>query len=62
MQLRMIYLRVKNDPKRYEYTDAAITPVTDDEVETHEMFRNEAAIAYVNQERRLEKIRHGAAA
>ena len=58
----MIYLRIKHDPKRYEYTDLAITPVTDDEVETHEMFRNEAAQAYVSQERRLEKIRRGAAA
>jgi hypothetical protein len=62
MRLRLIYLRVKYDPKRYEYQDLAITPVTDDEVETHEMFRNEAAQAYVSQERRLEKIRRGAAA
>jgi radical SAM superfamily enzyme YgiQ (UPF0313 family) len=62
LRLRMIYLRIKHDPKRYEYTDAAITPVTDDETETHEMFHNEAARAYVDQERRLEKIRQGAAA
>jgi hypothetical protein len=62
MRLRLIYLRVKYDPKRYEYQGLAITPVTDDEVETHEMFRNEAAQAYVSQERRLEKIRRGAAA
>lgn len=42
--------------------DLAITPVTEDEVATHEMFRTDAARAYVDQERRLEKARHGAAA
>ena len=62
LRLRKIYLRVKSDPGRYQYTDAAITAVTDDEAETHEMFQNVAAKAYVDQERRLEKIRHGVAA
>jgi len=61
VRLRLIYLRIKHDPKRYEYTDLAITPVTDDEVETHEMFQNATAQAYVDQERRLQKIRQGAA-
>jgi hypothetical protein len=62
LRLRMIYVRIKHDPARYQYTDPAITPVTDDEVETHEMFHNEAARAYVDNERRLERIRRGAAA
>ena len=62
LRLRRIYLRIKFDPKRYEYTDLAITPVTDDEVATHEMFHNPAAQGYVDQERRLEAIRHGTAA
>ena len=62
LRLRKIYLRVKYDPDRYAYTDAAITPVTDGEAETHEMFQNAAAKAYVDQERRLEKIRRGVAA
>ena len=62
MRLRKIYLRIKFDPHRYEYTDLAITPVTDDEVETHEMFHNETAAAYVAQEKRLLQIRQGAAA
>jgi hypothetical protein len=57
-----MYLHIKHDPRRYEYTDAAITPVTEDETETHEMFQNATARAYVDQEQRLEKIRHGAAA
>jgi radical SAM superfamily enzyme YgiQ (UPF0313 family) len=56
-RLRKIYLSIKHDPKRYEYTDLAITPVTADEVETHEMFKSEAAQAYVHQEQRLAKIR-----
>jgi len=63
LKLRMIYLRVKHDPKRYEYSDLAITPVIDDEIETHEMFNNDAARAYVADELRIENsIRKGAAA
>jgi hypothetical protein len=62
LRLRLIYLRIKHDPKRYEYTDLAITPVTDDEVETHQMFQNPTAQAYIDQERRLLKSRQGAAA
>ena len=61
-RLRKIYLRIKFDPHRYEYTDLAITPVTDDEIETHEMFHNDTAAAYVAQEKRLLQIREGAAA
>ena len=56
-RLRKIYLSIKHDPKRYDYVDAAITPVTDDEIETHEMFKSAAAQAYVNQEQRLASIR-----
>jgi hypothetical protein len=61
-RLRIIYLRVKHDPRRYQYSDLAITPVTDEEIETHEMFHSAAAVAYVAQERRLQQIRDGAAA
>ena len=57
MQLRRIYVRIKHDPKRYEYSDLAIAPVTDDEVETHEMFHTDAARAYVDQERRLDQVK-----
>jgi len=59
LRLRMIYLRVKHDPKRYEYSDLAITPVTDDEVETHQMFHTDSARAYVESERRIETIIRG---
>jgi len=62
LRLRRIYKRVKRDPQRHNYMDAALSPVTDDEVETLELFRTEAARDYVEQERRLEKIREGSAA
>ena len=56
-RLRKIYLSIKHDPKRYEYVDAANEPVTEAEIETHEMFKSEAAQAYVSQEQRLAHIR-----
>ena len=55
--LRRIYLRIKHDPQRFQYMDLALTPVTDDEVETHELFRSQAAQAYVGQEQHLDKFR-----
>jgi radical SAM family protein len=56
-RLRKIYLGIKHSPERYKYVDAAITPVTEDETETHEMFKSAAAQAYVSQEQRLASIR-----
>lgn len=41
--LRLIYLKVKYDPKRFEYMDTALTPVTDDDLETLELFHHSAA-------------------
>src|SRR5579872_1008282 len=58
LKLRKMYVAIKRDPKRYAYTDLAITPVTEDEVETHEMFQNNAARSYVESERRIAKIVH----
>lgn len=37
--LRRTYVRIKRDPKKREYMDAALTPVTDDDVNTLELFR-----------------------
>ena len=54
LQLRMMYLAVKHDPKRREYTDLALTPVTDDEFETHEMFQTAEAHSYLDQQRRID--------
>jgi hypothetical protein len=39
-----------------------MTPVAGDESDTHELFRTDAAQAYVGREQRLEKARHGALA
>jgi hypothetical protein len=61
LRLRRMYVRIKYDPKRYEYSDLAITPVTEDEQDTHEMFQTEAAKAYTDEERRLARIRERAA-
>jgi Radical SAM superfamily len=62
VRLRRIYLSIKYDPKVSEYTDLALTPVVDDEAETHELFRSEAARTYLGQEKRLEQARRGAVA
>jgi hypothetical protein len=59
LRLRRIYLRIKNDPQRYAYSDLAMTPVTDDEAVTHELFGTEQARAYVEQRARLDKISGG---
>ena len=60
LRLRRIYLSIKHDPQRLQYTDFAMTSVADDETETRELFRTVAAQTYLTQERRLEKIRQGA--
>ncbi|HSO75380.1 MAG TPA: B12-binding domain-containing radical SAM protein [Blastocatellia bacterium] len=60
--LHLIYRKIKTDPRRFEYMDLSLTPVTDDEIETRELFQSEVAQAYVGRLRRLEKIRRGDAA
>ncbi len=62
VRLRRVYLAIKRDPRRFDYTDIAMTPVADDEFDTHELFRTDAAQAFVGQEQRLEKARHRALA
>jgi radical SAM superfamily enzyme YgiQ (UPF0313 family) len=59
-KLRRIYLRIKFDPNRYIYTDMAMTPVGNDEAETHELFNSDAARAYVAQTNRLKNIQEHA--
>jgi hypothetical protein len=61
-RMRLIYLKIKKDPRRREYTDLALSPVSDDETEARELFQSDAAQAFVRQEKRLEKLRHGEAA
>jgi radical SAM superfamily enzyme YgiQ (UPF0313 family) len=51
--LRRIYTRIKRDPARMEYMDLALTPVTDAEVDTLELFHHtDAAEAFVARERK----------
>jgi radical SAM superfamily enzyme YgiQ (UPF0313 family) len=57
-----MYSRLKKDPRRSEYMDLAITPVTDDEIETRELFQTDEARNYVVKIQRVEKMRSGAAA
>jgi hypothetical protein len=61
-RMRLIYLKIKKDPNRRDYMDLALSPVVDDETESRELFQSDAAQAYVKQERRLDRIRHGEAA
>jgi len=51
--------RVEKDPNKMSYMDRAMTPVSDDDEEELEMFKTADAVAYLDQERRLEKARHG---
>src|SRR5215831_10907790 len=62
LRLYRKYSKLKKDPRRFEYMDLAITPVTDDEIETREMFQTEEARSYVVKIQRVEKMRSGAAA
>lgn len=50
--LRLIYLRIKRDPKRYEYMDLALTPVSDEDTENLELFHSAAAQTFVAQQGR----------
>ncbi len=56
------YQAIKRDPDRRSYMDEALTPVGDDEDAHLDLFQTGEAKAYVAQERRLAKVRAGAAA
>jgi radical SAM superfamily enzyme YgiQ (UPF0313 family) len=62
VRLYRMYGQLKKDPRRSEYTDLALTPVTDDEVETMEMFQSAGAQAFVGRIQQIERLRRGAAA
>ncbi|MDQ6622942.1 MAG: radical SAM protein, partial [Verrucomicrobiota bacterium] len=51
-KLHRTYDRIRNDPRRFEYNDLALTPVTDDDVENLEMFHTRSAEAFVAREQR----------
>ncbi len=58
LRLRLIYRKVRKDPKKLEYTDLALEPVTENETETRELFQSEAAHKFVEKQNLIEKIRH----
>jgi hypothetical protein len=58
-RMRWIYVSIKRNPNKLAYMDQALTPVSDDDTETLEMFNNDSAKAFVLQTRRLDRIAHG---
>ena len=58
VRMRLIYKRVKRDPKKLEYMDLALEPVTDHE-EEREMFQTDAAKSYLDKVHRNEKLARG---
>jgi radical SAM superfamily enzyme YgiQ (UPF0313 family) len=52
------YLRIMADPKRREYTDLALSPVSADD-ENLEIFKSKDAVAYIKQQRHIEAAQHG---
>ena len=58
-RLRLIYRKVRKDPRKMEYMDLALEPVTDNETETRELFQSAAAHNFVEKMHRNEKLRHG---
>ena len=53
------YLAIRKDPRRFDYRDIALTPVTDEDEKSLEMFQSDAARASSNQEHHLDAVRHG---
>jgi hypothetical protein len=52
---------IKNDPQHKAYTDLALTPVSDEEVNTFELFnQNDAARHAVQHERKVHDLTHSA--
>ena len=56
-RLRRMYVRIKKDPHRHDYTDTALTAVTGHDVDDLEMFQSPSATAFVAQEQRRENAR-----
>ena len=58
-RMRMIYRKVRKDPKKLEYMDLALEPVLENETETRELFASDAAHNFLEKMNRNEKARHG---
>jgi hypothetical protein len=59
---RRLYKSIRFGKQRYDYMDEALTPVLDDEIETHAMFDTAEARAFVAQQGRLAQMTRGQAA
>ena len=57
IRLRLIYRKVRKDPKNREYMDLALEPVNENETETLDLFKSEAAINFVEKRNRFQKMR-----
>lgn len=57
-RMRLIYRRVRKDPKRFEYMDIALEPVTDHE-EDRELFQTDAAKNYLEKVHKIERVSRG---
>ena len=57
LRLRRRYLKIKHNPNKHEYKDLALSPVTDEEVATHELFQSDAAQTYLAEQQRLARAR-----
>jgi len=55
VRLRMIYNKIKRDPQRNEYMDLALAPVTDEELETRELFQSVSATAFVDRQQKKQQ-------
>ena len=58
LRMRSIYKRVRRDPSRFNYMDAALEPVTDHE-EERELFQTDAARKYLETIHRNKRITRG---
>jgi radical SAM superfamily enzyme YgiQ (UPF0313 family) len=47
LRLHRVYTRIKHDAHRLDYSDVALTPVTDDDIENLDLFHTASAQAYV---------------
>jgi hypothetical protein len=57
LRLRVRHVRIRHAMRKLPYSDLAMTPVSEHETETHELFGSAAAKAYLDDERRLRDVR-----
>ena len=58
IRTRLVYLRLRKDPARYDYTDKALEPVTEHE-EERELFQTATAQTYLDTVHRNRSLSKG---